>query len=154
MFIHIWYGYRSWRMTNTGRWKLDIEDKRCFCLFNEFTQNILHQFTTYPSTWCTYIIETLSVFIMPYTLGLPRGILPHQTRDGEPMLAQCWASVEDAGPTLSQHWFNVADETRSWWYDDIISTSLFEIQYVHWLWFQANPHILAVHIPYLIYSEK
>ena len=32
--------------------------------------------------------------------------LSQQTRDVLPMLAQCWASVVDGGPTLSQHWVN------------------------------------------------
>ena len=35
---------------------------------------------------------------------------PHtnlQTRNIQPMLVQCWASVEDDGPTLYQHWLNV-----------------------------------------------
>ena len=30
----------------------------------------------------------------------------HQTRGIHPMLIQCWASVEDGGPTLKQHWVN------------------------------------------------
>ena len=30
-----------------------------------------------------------------------------QTRDVDPMLFQCWASVEDDGPTLKQHWVKV-----------------------------------------------
>ena len=29
--------------------------------------------------------------------------IPQETRDIQPMLFQCWASVEDAGPTLKQH---------------------------------------------------
>ena len=29
------------------------------------------------------------------------------TRDIQPVLAQCWASVKNGGPTLSQHWLNV-----------------------------------------------
>ena len=28
-------------------------------------------------------------------------------RDFDMMLAQCWASVVDGGPTLSQHWYNM-----------------------------------------------
>ena len=31
-----------------------------------------------------------------------------QTRDIEPLLVQCWASVYDAGPTLNQQWLNVS----------------------------------------------
>ena len=31
-----------------------------------------------------------------------------QTRDIEPLLIQCWASVVDGGPTLNQQWLNVA----------------------------------------------
>ena len=31
-----------------------------------------------------------------------------QTRDVEPMLVWCWAIVSDAGPTSTQHWFNVS----------------------------------------------
>ena len=30
------------------------------------------------------------------------------TRDIEPMLAQCWASDVDGGPTLNQHWLNIS----------------------------------------------
>ena len=30
-----------------------------------------------------------------------------QTRDNHPNLFQCWASVEDCGSTLKQHWMNV-----------------------------------------------
>ena len=33
---------------------------------------------------------------------------PQQTRDVQPMLVQCWTSVEDDGPTLYQHWLNVS----------------------------------------------
>ena len=29
-----------------------------------------------------------------------------QTRDTEPMLVYCWASVVDGGTTLNQHWLN------------------------------------------------
>ena len=32
---------------------------------------------------------------------------PLQTRYIHPMLFQCWASVEDGGATLKQHWVNV-----------------------------------------------
>ena len=35
-------------------------------------------------------------------------ILTQQTRDIEPMLVQCWASVVDDGPALNQHWVNVS----------------------------------------------
>ena len=31
-----------------------------------------------------------------------------QTRGIRPMLFQCWASVEDVGPTLKQHWVNAS----------------------------------------------
>ena len=31
-----------------------------------------------------------------------------QTRDVDPMLIQCWANVEDGGPTLNQYWVNVS----------------------------------------------
>ena len=34
--------------------------------------------------------------------------ISHQTRDIELMLAYCWASVSDAGPTITRHWFNVS----------------------------------------------
>ena len=30
--------------------------------------------------------------------------MPQETRGLHPMLFQCWSSVEDAGPTLKQHW--------------------------------------------------
>ena len=34
-------------------------------------------------------------------------VLPqHCTRDIDPMLNQCWASVYDASPTLNHHWVN------------------------------------------------
>ena len=29
-----------------------------------------------------------------------------ETRNMDPMLFQCWASVVDAGPALQQHWVN------------------------------------------------
>ena len=32
---------------------------------------------------------------------------PSSTRDIKAMLVQCWASVEDSGPTLKLHWFIV-----------------------------------------------
>ena len=31
-----------------------------------------------------------------------------KTRDIEPVLGYCWASVEDGGPTLNQHWLSVS----------------------------------------------
>ena len=31
-----------------------------------------------------------------------------QTRDVEPVLVLCWASVADGGPELDQHWVNVS----------------------------------------------
>ena len=34
-------------------------------------------------------------------------VCPQQTREVTPMQGQCWASVVDAGPTLTQHWVNV-----------------------------------------------
>ena len=36
-----------------------------------------------------------------------REISSYQAHDVEPMLLYCWATVCDAGPTLSQHWLNV-----------------------------------------------
>ena len=37
--------------------------------------------------------------------GIPANT--EQTRCFDPMLSQCWASVEDDGPTLPQQWANV-----------------------------------------------
>ena len=34
--------------------------------------------------------------------GIPANT--EQTRGFDPMLSQCWASVEDDGPTLTQQW--------------------------------------------------
>ena len=34
--------------------------------------------------------------------------LTKQTRGIHSMLFQCWASVEDAGPTLKRHWVNAS----------------------------------------------
>ena len=34
--------------------------------------------------------------------------LAHQTRDVDPMLAQCWPTVCDADPVSNQHWFNAS----------------------------------------------
>ena len=34
--------------------------------------------------------------------------LSQQTRDIDPKLDQCWATVYDAGPTLVQHWGDVS----------------------------------------------
>ena len=31
-----------------------------------------------------------------------------QTQDVEPMLDECWHSVEDDGPTFNQHWLKVS----------------------------------------------
>ena len=31
-----------------------------------------------------------------------------RSRDIQPMLAQCWSSVADDGPTLRQHWLNIS----------------------------------------------
>ena len=39
--------------------------------------------------------------------SMGRCCLPQQTRRIHPKLFQCWASVEDAGPTLKEHWVNV-----------------------------------------------
>ena len=38
--------------------------------------------------------------------GLLDWYLFQQTRGIHPMLFQCWASVEDGGPSLKQHWVN------------------------------------------------
>ena len=35
-------------------------------------------------------------------------IISQQTRVVEQMLVECWPSVEDDGPTVNQHWFNVS----------------------------------------------
>ena len=35
------------------------------------------------------------------------GLTSQETRNAEPMLIQCWPRVEDSGPTLNQHRFNV-----------------------------------------------
>ena len=35
-------------------------------------------------------------------------LITQQTRYVETMMFQCWASVEDVGPTLKHHCFNVA----------------------------------------------
>ena len=48
-------------------------------------------------TGCRIIACRLST---PAGYNRPR----QQTRGIHPMLFQCWASVEDAGPTLKQHW--------------------------------------------------
>ena len=37
-----------------------------------------------------------------------------QTRGIHPMLVQCWASVEDSGPTLKHHWMKSPVFAR-WW---------------------------------------
>ena len=34
--------------------------------------------------------------------------LAQQTRDVDPVLGECWADVEDGGPTFTQHWVNVS----------------------------------------------
>ena len=36
------------------------------------------------------------------------GAANQQTRDVDPMLFYCWASVVDGGPALKQHWVNVS----------------------------------------------
>ena len=40
-------------------------------------------------------------------------VKPSRTRDIDPMLDQCWASVVDGGPTLVQHWVDVLLVTPS-----------------------------------------
>ena len=52
----------------------------------------------------TLLITVLSKHI-PTFVALQ--IAAQQTRDIDPMLGQCWASVVDAVPTLPQHWVNV-----------------------------------------------
>ena len=32
---------------------------------------------------------------------------PQKTRDINPLLAQCWSTVYDAGPTLTKQWVNI-----------------------------------------------
>ena len=41
------------------------------------------------------------------SLGSWLGTAP-RTRYTDPMLSQCWSSVYDAGPTLSQNWVSVS----------------------------------------------
>ena len=41
------------------------------------------------------------------SLRLPK-ILSQQTRDVDPVLFQCWASVADGGPTFKQHWVSAS----------------------------------------------
>ena len=38
-------------------------------------------------------------------------VITQQTRGIYPMLLQCWATVEDGGPTLKQHWMNAPHKT-------------------------------------------
>ena len=38
--------------------------------------------------------------------------ISQQTRDVDPMLVWCWSGVEDGGPTLNQHCFNVSTDMR------------------------------------------
>ena len=40
--------------------------------------------------------------------GQSRSSITQQTRDVNPMLYYCWASVADGGPTVIQHWVNVS----------------------------------------------
>ena len=51
-----------------------------------------------PSTWVTGYNQT--EWAIRATI--------QQTRDIEPLLWQCWSTVYDAGPTLTQQWFNVS----------------------------------------------
>ena len=41
-----------------------------------------------------------------FTAQRRNGSPTQQTRGIHPMLFQCWASVEDGGPTLKRHWGN------------------------------------------------
>ena len=48
----------------------------------------------------------------------------HQTRNTVPMLFQCWASVEDGGPTLKQQWLSVPCLLGYIWVSEYYFTSL------------------------------
>ena len=55
----------------------------------------------------TYHAYNVSIYYHDYCL--PLLIAASQlTRDIEPMLGWCWASVVDGGPTSAQHWLNVS----------------------------------------------
>ena len=54
------------------------------------------------------IKPTLTKRLMFVRLRLVFVGLTQQTRHLEPVLVQCWSTVNDAGPTLTQHWLNVS----------------------------------------------
>ena len=49
-------------------------------------------------------VSLMLVYCLPRFPNINRPT--QQTRGIHPMLLQCWASVEDGGPTLKQHWVN------------------------------------------------
>ena len=51
--------------------------------------------------------KSSSTILTTSLCGDEKTVVDHsqQTRKTEPMVFQCWASVEDGGPTLKQHWF-------------------------------------------------
>ena len=56
------------------------------------------------SSWFFWIgYASLTRPLLPHHAWLVRVPPNHQTRYTDPMLVQCWSSVTDAGPTLSQH---------------------------------------------------
>ena len=46
--------------------------------------------------------------VMCRCVGVTTNSTAQKRRDIEPMLFECWASVEDGGPAFNQHWFNVS----------------------------------------------
>ena len=63
----------------------------------------------------------------------PDGPLSQQTRGIHPMLLQCWASVEDGGPTLKQHWVNAPCLLgASWWKSKRLLISRWKISAIFW----------------------
>ena len=62
------------------------------------------------SGWLAEIIATANLKQKPCIRGgKDKDIaITQQTRDIEPLLVQCWASVVDGGPALNQQWLNVS----------------------------------------------
>ena len=61
----------------------------------------------------------LEIFTDFYSVGSERYVvfsdISQQTRGIDPMLFQCWPTVDDAGPTLNQHRVNVTYLLCSCW---------------------------------------
>ena len=57
---------------------------------------------------CSHLFKPTFTFWRFTQLFIILNLTSQQTRDVQPMLAQCWATGCEAGPTFSQHWLNIS----------------------------------------------